>query len=97
MKNDFAAWSYLIQPWLTNSAAFCSVYYQSIRCWLNRICASYSANDNDDEDDNNKNKIRKNLTGKARDQVTTEKIHIGRRTHTSESTNVKVQNIKHGK
>jgi hypothetical protein len=34
------------------------------------------------------------LTGKARNQGTTENSHVGHSTRTSESTNVKVQNIK---
>jgi hypothetical protein len=36
-------------------------------------------------------------TGKARNQGTTENSHIGQRTHTAESTNVKVQNNQHEK
>ena len=35
-------------------------------------------------------------TGKALNQGTTENRHIGYRTHASESTNGKVQNIQHG-
>jgi hypothetical protein len=42
-------------------------------------------------------KISEQLTGKARNQGTTENNHIGRCTHTAEGTNVKVQNIQHGK
>jgi hypothetical protein len=42
-------------------------------------------------------KIPEQHTGKARNQGTTENSHIGHCTHTSESTNVKVQNIQHGK
>ena len=41
-------------------------------------------------------KISEQNTGKARNQGTAENSNIGRCTHTSESTNVKVQNIQHG-
>ena len=40
-------------------------------------------------------KIREQHTGKTRSQGTTENSHIGHCTHTSESTNVKVQQIQH--
>jgi len=36
-------------------------------------------------------------TAKARNQGTTEKSHIGHRTRTTESTNIKVQSIQHEK
>jgi len=40
-------------------------------------------------------KIREQHTRKTRSQGTTENIHIGHYTHTTESTNVKVQWIQH--
>jgi hypothetical protein len=42
-------------------------------------------------------KIPEQRTGKARNQGTTENSHIGHCTHSAESTNVKVENIQHGK
>jgi len=39
-------------------------------------------------------KIPEQQTGKARNQGTTENRHVGHSTRTSESTNLKVQNIK---
>jgi hypothetical protein len=38
-------------------------------------------------------KIPEQHTGKARNQVTTENSHTGHSTHTSESTNIKAQQI----
>jgi len=67
--------------------------------------------DDDDDDDNNKDdasnnrgdwdyfmviqKIREQHTRKTWSQRTTENSHIGHWTRTSESTNVKVQQIRH--
>ena len=42
-------------------------------------------------------KLPKQHTVKARHQATTENSHIGHCTHTWESTNVRAQNIQHGK
>ena len=52
-------------------------------------------------DSSNHSKIIQNIAeqhiGKARNQGTTKNNHIGQFTHTSVSTNIKVQNIQHGK
>jgi hypothetical protein len=42
-------------------------------------------------------KIPEQHSGKARNQGTAENSHMGHCTHTAESTNIKVQNIHHGK
>jgi hypothetical protein len=42
-------------------------------------------------------KTPKQHTRKAQNQGSTENIHIGQCIHTSEQTNVEVQNIQHGK
>ena len=42
-------------------------------------------------------KITEHHTGKVQNEGTTENGHIGHCTHASESTDVKVQNIQHGR
>jgi hypothetical protein len=64
----------------------------------------HKGDDDDDDDDNNNNKKKKKKkkvhekhTEKARSQGTVENGHIGHCTRNSESTNIEVRNVQHGK